>query len=62
MRSFITALFLVAFPLAGAAHHSRAEFSGEVVEIAGELLGVNWSNPHPTFTVSNLNDGKEGSS
>lgn len=33
------------------AHHSRAEFSDEVLVFEGELLSVNWANPHPTFAV-----------
>jgi hypothetical protein len=33
------------------AHHSRAEFRGDDVEIAGELTEVIWSNPHPTFRL-----------
>jgi len=38
------------------AHHSRAEFSGDDVEIEGELTAVIWRNPHPTFRLR-LSDG-----
>lgn len=33
-------------PVAVLAHHSRAEFSSEVVEMEGELVAVMWRNPH----------------
>jgi len=33
------------------AHHSRAEFAEEVQEMEGEIVRVNWANPHPTFEI-----------
>ena len=48
----ITALFALCATSASApAHHSRAEFTTEVVELEGELVAVQWVNPHPTFKL-----------
>lgn len=33
------------------AHHSRVEFSGDTIELEGELIDVRWRNPHPTFKL-----------
>jgi hypothetical protein len=33
------------------AHHSRAEFTDVDLELEGELLEVQWRNPHPIFTI-----------
>jgi hypothetical protein len=33
------------------AHHSRAEYSADALEIEGTLVAVLWRNPHPGFTV-----------
>jgi hypothetical protein len=33
------------------AHHSRAEFTGDVIELEGELLEVDWVSPHPRFKL-----------
>jgi hypothetical protein len=41
------------------AHHSRAEFSGEVQELNGELVDIVWTNPHPTFKVRTSGDSGE---
>ena len=38
------------------AHHSRAEFAEEVQVLEGVLVGFNWSNPHPTFELSVINE------
>lgn len=38
------------------AHHSRAEFADEVQVLEGVLVGLNWSNPHPTFELSVINE------
>ena len=51
MKYPIVTLTLMVLPIATSAHHSRAEFSGEMQEISGELLAVDWSNPHPVFTL-----------
>jgi hypothetical protein len=45
------ALGLLVLPLAATAHHSHAGFSGEPVEIEGELGSVIWRNPHPVMTL-----------
>lgn len=44
-------LSLSLFSKESLAHHSRAEFSGDDIEIEGELTAVIWRNPHPTFRV-----------
>jgi hypothetical protein len=35
-----------------AAHHSRAEFAGEVVEVEGAIVRTIWTNPHPYLVVA----------
>jgi hypothetical protein len=47
----ILGLILITISGAGSAHHSRAEFTGDVIELQGELLDVDWINPHPYFTL-----------
>ena len=48
----LRSLFLLCLlPAVALAHHSRAEFSGEVQELNGELVDIVWTNPHPTFKV-----------
>jgi len=42
---------LASIPVAANAHHSRVEFSGDTVEVEGELLAVRWINPHPVFRL-----------
>lgn len=44
-----TALLLVTS--SASAHHSRAEFEDNFQEITGEIVGVNWSNPHPSIDL-----------
>lgn len=51
MKDLIWTLALLALPITALSHHSRAEFASERYEIAGELLAVDWSNPHPVFTL-----------
>ena len=51
MRLVTVTLALLAAPVIAVAHHSRAEFTGEFEEIDGELVTIDWSNPHPTFTL-----------
>jgi len=47
-------------PLVSLAHHSRAEFTGEIQEIQGELVSIDWRNPHPEFVLKQVNaDGGE---
>jgi len=49
-------LVLIAKVSTVVAHHSRAEFTIESQEIAGELVVVDWSNPHPTFVLEVAGD------
>ncbi len=51
MRIAMLMTGLLALPNFSLAHHSRGEFSGEMWEIQGELLEIDWSNPHPVFTL-----------
>ncbi|MDH3419955.1 MAG: DUF6152 family protein [Gammaproteobacteria bacterium] len=46
------AVALLMLPAVSIAHHSRAEFSGDVVEIEGKIAGTIWANPHPYVVVS----------
>ena len=50
------ALTLSVLPAVTGAHHSRAEFSDDVLEIDGEIVEVGWSNPHPVITVKSVDD------
>ncbi len=45
-KLLIVALAAIAIPAAALAHHSRAEFSNETVEVTGVLTEVFWQNPH----------------
>jgi hypothetical protein len=49
--ALVAGLILGTISSAALAHHSRAEFVGDVVELEGELLEVQWLNPHPRFKV-----------
>ena len=51
MREILLALGSIALPLSATAHHSRAEFTSDFQELEGELISVDWSNPHPTFEL-----------
>lgn len=51
----ITIAFL-SIPLAASGHHSRIEFSDEVLELEGQLLEVVWLNPHPALFLEVMND------
>lgn len=51
-KSFlITTLILTLLPVSLTAHHSRAEFADEIIEVKGELLKVHWRNPHAGLDV-----------
>ena len=39
-------------PVAALAHHSRANYGDEIVELDAEILAIDWRNPHVTFTIS----------
>ncbi len=57
---FITAILaILVLPAIASAHHSRAEFATEVLEIEGELISVAWRNPHPVITLKIVNDAGE---
>lgn len=53
-NSFYGALCVPGLLLFGVtnAHHSQTFFSDELTEFAGELLELEWRNPHVTMTVS----------
>jgi hypothetical protein len=47
-------------PLAVFAHHSVAYYSGEQIELAGELTEIRWRNPHIGFALRTVaSDGVE---
>ena len=49
-------LTFLLLPVFSSAHHSRVDFdTSSVVEVEGELINVEWRNPHPTFTVRTSN-------
>ena len=50
------ALILSILPAISGAHHSRAEFSDDVLVIEGEIVEVGWRNPHPVITVKSADD------
>ena len=51
LRHLVIAMGLLVLPSIVSAHHSRAEFSDTVEEISGELVAIDWRNPHPDFSV-----------
>jgi hypothetical protein len=57
-KSPLSAAALVALllPVAAAAHHSRTEYSDDVIELTGELVGVFWRNPHAGLNVTVISD------
>ena len=52
----IAGLLAMLLPPTGFAHHSRAEFSAEAIELTGELVGVFWRNPHAGLNVVVIDD------
>ena len=50
------ALLILVFPVLASAHHSRAEYSDDVIELTGELVDVFWRNPHAGLNVTLIND------
>ncbi len=58
MNYRIAAVFLLVIPVVAAAHHSRAEYSGEPIEFEGSLVDILWRNPHPAFTVEINENGQ----
>jgi hypothetical protein len=41
------------------AHHSRAEFADEAIELSGTLTRVHWRNPHAGLDITVINDQGE---
>lgn len=58
MNYRIAAVFVLVIPVVAAAHHSRAEYSGEPIEFQGSLVDILWRNPHPAFTVEVTGNGQ----
>ncbi len=50
------AIVAISFSSTAAAHHSRAEYSDEVIELTGELVDVFWRNPHAGLNVVVIDD------
>lgn len=48
----VAALLVLLLPVAAPAHHSRAEYSDDVIVLTGELVGVFWRNPHAGLNVT----------
>ena len=48
---------LILLPFLTQAHHSRSEFSDEIIEKTGELVRVIWRNPHAGLDVRITNNG-----
>jgi hypothetical protein len=59
MKLSIFVLSILMCPVIAIAHHSRAEFSQEILELEGELVSARWIQPHPQFTVNVTNDAGE---
>ena len=38
-------------PIAAVAHHSRAHYGQDMVELDAEIIDIDWRNPHVTFTM-----------
>lgn len=57
--STITFAALSILSAVSSAHHSRAHFGEEVVEMAAEIVEIDWRNPHVTFTMRATNDAGE---
>jgi len=56
----LLACFVFGTPLTTFAHHSVAYYSGEPIELAGELTEVRWRNPHIGFALRTVaSDGAE---
>ena len=51
MRAGAAVVCLLLFPAVAFVHHSRAEFSERVEEIAGVIVGARWTNPHPEIIL-----------
>ena len=56
MKSVAAKLLIAVFPLIASAHHSRAEFADEIQEFEGEIVRINWTNPHPRIDIKVVSD------
>ena len=53
-------LWVAIVPLVASGHHAVSAFlAGELAEIEGELVSVDWRNPHISFTVRTTNEEGE---
>ncbi|MFL2547000.1 MAG: DUF6152 family protein [Candidatus Rariloculaceae bacterium] len=55
----LVALLGMLLPMSASTHHSRAEFSDEVIELTGELVNVFWRNPHAGLNIVVMDDQGE---
>ena len=46
-------------PIAAVAHHSRAHYGQDVIELDAEIMEIDWRNPHVTFTMKTISDAGE---
>ncbi len=46
-------------PTAAIAHHSRAHYGQDIVELDAEVMGIDWRNSHVTFTMKTTPAGGE---
>ncbi len=46
-------------PIATFAHHSRAHYGQDVVEMDAEIVQIDWRNPHVTFTMNAISAAGE---
>jgi hypothetical protein len=50
---------VLSVPGASLGHHSRAHYAPEMYEIEGELVEINWRNPHASFALAVTTDSGE---
>ena len=55
----LAAAIVLGLPGVSLAHHSRAHYAPEMHEIAGELVEINWRNPHASFELAVMTDSGE---
>ena len=56
MNKFLLLALASSFAISALAHHSRAHYGAEIVEMAAEIVQVDWRNPHVTFTMRVTNE------
>ena len=59
MRIVLVLAGLAILPLAASAHHSRAHYSGEVLELRGDVVRLRWGNPHTAVMLETANESGE---